>query len=410
MLKKENSKKAIETLKPSSENRKVILSSSGEKSEDSKLAFDMLYCKEGSYKKTYSVFTSHKKDAVSKNLKIQFDLTDSFLVGSTPITQRVWKYVMGFNPSYFKSRRIKVKTMDFSDPTEPLFNKGSRKIKVKKNLDRPVESITWFDALMFCNKLSELQGLDPYYRLTNIEYGDKNPLTSSSSNPSVCTGSSVKKTDKSKNRHIKSASVDITYSSGYRLPTNSEWEFIKETTKFPKIKHTGFNTALFKDEDFCTKTVGKGKASSLGLYDFGQNVFEMVYDLDIVIDQQKLSASDMLLDPFDQIGVLRALENKPLSYLNKKIFEGLKKSERFYDPATCETKGKDYKYEKTSRLLVGSTNYLSKFPKDNLPKDEGLPSLLASRTSNGVGFRVARNASSNSSSLCSYVDAGKDDY
>nr|WP_261791271.1 SUMF1/EgtB/PvdO family nonheme iron enzyme [Fusobacterium nucleatum] len=51
------------------------------------------------------------------------------------VTQDLWEEIMGYNPSYFK---------------------GGQK---------PVENVTWWDALKFCNKLSKKYGLEPVYDL-----------------------------------------------------------------------------------------------------------------------------------------------------------------------------------------------------------------------------------------------------
>ena len=50
-----------------------------------------------------------------------------FLMGKYPVTQRQYQAVMGQNPSYFKG-----------------------------NLDCPVEQVSWHDAIVFCQKLSEI--------------------------------------------------------------------------------------------------------------------------------------------------------------------------------------------------------------------------------------------------------------
>ena len=57
-------------------------------------------------------------------------LTRDFLIGKYAVTQALWESVMGSNPSAFKG------------------------------VNRPVECVTWFDVVDFCNnKLSELASL-----------------------------------------------------------------------------------------------------------------------------------------------------------------------------------------------------------------------------------------------------------
>ena len=62
-------------------------------------------------------------------------LTRDFLIGKYAVTQALWESVMGSNPSKFKGA------------------------------NRPVEEVSWFDVVDFCNKLSELEGLAPAYTI-----------------------------------------------------------------------------------------------------------------------------------------------------------------------------------------------------------------------------------------------------
>ena len=93
-----------------------------------------------------------------------------------PTTQDMWMEVMKKNPSEFKGGR------------------------------RPVENVSWWDALEFCNKLSEKHGLKPVYDLSQKEEGILRIYQS--------------------NGKIEYPNVaDFRKTEGFRLPTEVEWEW-----------------------------------------------------------------------------------------------------------------------------------------------------------------------------------------
>lgn len=85
---------------------------------------------------------------------------DSFLLLNTPITEELYSYVMGLD--------YDVQTRDF-----------------------PVVNVSWLDAIIFCNTISEKLGLEKYYEL--------NPI-------------------------LEKITVDNS-KNGFRLPTDEEWRY-----------------------------------------------------------------------------------------------------------------------------------------------------------------------------------------
>jgi len=132
-----------------------------------------------------------------------------FYMGRYPITQKQWSAVMGNNPSHFKG------------------------------VNRPVENVSWHDAVAFCQQLSELTGND------------------------------------------------------YRLPTEAQWEYAcraHTTTPFyfgptmtPKLANYNGNQCyasepkgLYREQ---TTKVGRFPPNIFGLHDMHGNVWEWCADL-----------------------------------------------------------------------------------------------------------------------------------
>src|SRR5215469_16426475 len=86
------------------------------------------------------------KGGTFKNTNSNFygkDVTlSAFYIGKYKVTQKEWVDVMGNNPSKFKGDNL------------------------------PVETVSWYDCVDYCNKKSIKEGLKPYY---NIDRNKRDP-------------------------------------------------------------------------------------------------------------------------------------------------------------------------------------------------------------------------------------------
>ena len=245
-------------------------------------------------------------------------LTRGFSISKYPVTQAQYELVVGYLPD-FKLYIYEAGTYFTLEKKSILGNPDATE-------NHPMHDIAWYDAILFCNMLSILEGLDPVYSIK----GSTNPAD----------WPDVLDMDMAEYGNYKISPVKIDWdkalwidgANGYRLPTDAEWEYACRagtTTAFNNgTNHISSDEANFDASRYpfrggpigirreTTTPVDAFPPNAWGLYDFHGNVKEWVWDEWTLFDGWEINKPNpeewIFLDPKGLSGNGPYVEYEPL--------------------------------------------------------------------------------------------------
>ena len=173
-----------------------------------------------------------------------------FYMGKYEVTQMLWQVVMDKTISQQQALASSSSTTDYG-----------------RGANFPIYCVSWYDAIVFCNKLSIAESLSPAYSIS----GKTNPADWGA----VPTSSNA----------TWNAAVIVSGSTGYRLPTEAQWEYAAKGGNGTPGDFTYSGSDKIGDVAWYsgnsgnkTHEIGQKAPNGLGLYDMSGNVWEWCWD------------------------------------------------------------------------------------------------------------------------------------
>ena len=173
----------------------------------------------------------------------------TLFVSDHEVTRGEFLDVMGFDPSTAKAN-----------------DANGNELTGNAALNNPVNYVSWYDAIAYCNKLSIKEGLTPCYKVEGVDFA-------------ALEYSSIPSSEN--NEKWDAATCDFT-ANGYRLSTEAEWEYLARCGE--NYEYAGSNTVgdvawyRLNLNDSGTRDVKTKQVNGYGLYDMSGNVYEWCWD------------------------------------------------------------------------------------------------------------------------------------